>query len=65
MSQEEQEQEPYQNLQYWSILKSNYDIGSVYQKFFGPKIFFSILVQILTSQLFYHLASGTRPNQVF
>ena len=40
MSQEEQEQEePHQNLQYRSILKSNYDIGGVYQKFFGPKIF--------------------------
>ena len=34
MSQEEQEQqEPHQNLQYRSILKSYHDIGGVYQKF--------------------------------
>ena len=31
--------EPHQNLQYRSILKSNYDIGSVYQKIFCPKSF--------------------------
>jgi len=45
MSKEEQEQ----NLQYWSIQKSNYDIGGVYQKFFGPKIFFSNLVNYFTT----------------
>ena len=53
MSQEEQEQERHQNLQYWSILKSNYDIGGVYQKFFGPKIF-----QYFTSNIYYRLSQS-------
>ena len=52
MSVEEQEQkEPHQNLQYQSILKSNYDVIMFIKSFWGGHTFNHGL-QVLTSQLF-------------